>query len=267
MKKTTSSFLKSSDQTEFNNKTTSKNQPKRLLVSLKNICFSYPGSDKSVLDHLDMDIYEGDHIGMIAPNGTGKTTLLHTIMGLCCPDKGDIQIFGSYMQCEKDFASIRTRIGFLFQDSDDQLFCPSVLEDVAFGPLNIGFTSKEAKQIAEEKLELLGIQDLGNAITHKLSGGQKRLVALAAVLAMSPEILLLDEPTTGLDSKIKHNLSKVLTKDDLTYLVISHEFDFINIVADKVMTIEKGKVLTDRIIHLHCHEHIHKYGNRLHTHH
>ncbi len=162
------------------------------MIHLENISFSYPGSQGRVLDGLDLDIHPGDRIGLMAPNGSGKTTLLHTIMGLCPPQTGTIRIFDKVMEREADFAPIRTRVGLLFQDSDDQLFCPTVLEDVAFGPLNMGLSPKAAKQKALDVLAHLGIAAFAAQVTHRLSGGQKRLVALAAVLAMSPEVLLLD---------------------------------------------------------------------------
>lgn len=169
------------------------------IIHLEDIRFSYPGSTTKVLDGLNLEIDSGDRIGLMAPNGSGKTTLLHTIMGLCRPESGTIRIFDTPMNREADFSSIRTRVGLLFQDSDDQLFCPTVMEDVAFGPLNMGLGRKAAVAKAEDVLESLGIKDFRDRVTHRLSGGQKRLVALAAVLAMSPEVLLLDEPTSGLD--------------------------------------------------------------------
>ncbi|WDP88740.1 MAG: ABC transporter ATP-binding protein [Desulfobacter sp.] len=236
------------------------------IIHLENICFSYPGSSVKVLDGLDLDIHSGDRIGLMAPNGSGKTTLLHTIMGLCQPESGTIRIFDTPMTCEADFAAVRTRVGLLFQDSDDQLFCPTVLEDVAFGPLNMGLGRKKAKETAEEVLDSLGISPLGDRVTHRLSGGQKRLVALAAVLAMSPEVLLLDEPTSGLDTGVKQTLTGILNRLEISYLIISHEFNFLNGVTDKIYSMEGGKILTDEEIHFHRHEHVHKQGRHPHVH-
>jgi cobalt/nickel transport system ATP-binding protein len=236
------------------------------IIKLENISFSYPGSLIKVLDDLNLEINTGDRIGMMAPNGSGKTTLLHTIMGLCKPDKGSIKVFGNPMETEKDFSIIRTRVGLLFQDSDDQLFCPMVLDDVAFGPLNLGYSRQQAIDIARKALKNLGIEELEGSVTHQLSGGQKRLVALAAVLAMSPDVLLLDEPTSGLDIGFKQKLIQILNHLDITYFVISHEFDFINSVTDKVFSMENGKILTDAEIHIHRHEHVHKHGKQPHVH-
>ena len=236
------------------------------IIQLDNISFSYPGSSIKVLNQLDLEIQTGDRIGLMAPNGSGKTTLLHTIMGLCRPESGSIKIFGNAMETEADFSSIRTRVGLLFQDSDDQLFCPTVMEDVAFGPLNIGFSRKEAREKSFQVLESLGIGELKDRVTHRLSGGQKRLVALAAVLAMSPEILLLDEPTSGLDSTVKEKLTQILNHLNISYLIISHEFDFLNGVTDRIFSMEEGKILTDEEIHVHRHEHVHKHGRHPHVH-
>lgn len=249
---------------------TQHDQPDQPVIKLRDICFAYPGSDprteKLILDHLNLDIRPGDRIGMMAPNGSGKTTLLHTIMGLCRPKSGTVEIFGRPMKTETDFASIRTRIGLLFQDSDDQLFCPSVLEDVAFGPLNLGVDRNGAVQRAEETLDQLGIGHLKNSVTHRLSGGQKRLVAFAAVLAMGPDVLLLDEPTAGLDRDVKQSLMGILNKLNHTCLVISHEFDFVSNVTDKIYSMEAGRILTDDEIHVHYHEHVHKHGKQPHDH-
>ena len=173
-------------------------------ITLDKVTFYYPGADSPVLDRLDLEIRAGDRIGLMAPNGSGKTTLLHTIMGLCRPQSGQIRIFGTPMESETDFSRIRTRVGLLFQDSDDQLFCPTVLDDVAFGPLNQGASRKAAVEKAKNVLASLGLKGFEDRVTHRLSGGQKRLVALAAVLAMSPEVLLLDEPTSGLDTGVKN---------------------------------------------------------------
>ncbi|KPA18654.1 cobalt ABC transporter ATPase, partial [Candidatus Magnetomorum sp. HK-1] len=112
--------------------------PKDLIINLENISYTYPASDTIVLDHLDLKLYRGNRIGVIAPNGSGKTTLFNIIMGLVKPDAGNIEIFGNQVCSEKDFEKVRRKIGLLFQDSDDQLFSPTVLEDVAFGPLNLG---------------------------------------------------------------------------------------------------------------------------------
>ncbi len=239
---------------------------KKPIIELDQIIFSYPGADFKVLDRLDLRLFKGDRIGLMAPNGSGKTTLLHIIMGLCRPQSGLITIFGEPMLVESDFIPVRSKIGLLFQDSDDQLFCPTVLDDVAFGPLNLGYNRDEALCIANEILDRLGISEFKERITHRMSGGQKRLVALAAVLAMKPEVLLLDEPTAGLDHKVKEKLIDIMNNLDIPFLVISHEFEFLNSVTDKLYSMEMGKILTDDEIHIHHHEHVHRHGKHPHIH-
>jgi cobalt/nickel transport system ATP-binding protein len=226
-----------------------KNTP--CVIKLENLSFSYPGSIVNVLDSVNLEIRKGDKLGMIAPNGSGKTTLLHTIMGLCKPKRGVIEIFGKPIKDEKDFSYVRTKVGLLFQDADDQLFCPTVLDDVAFGPLNLGFSRQEAVKTARNALKNLGMEDFESSITMRLSGGQKRLIALAAILAMEPEVLLLDEPTAGLDKKVKEKLVQILNGLDISYFVISHEYAFVSAVTDKVYSMESGKILTDDEIHIH----------------
>jgi cobalt/nickel transport system ATP-binding protein len=191
------------------------------LIELKGITCGYPG-EKVVLKNLDFTLHRGDRIGLAAPNGGGKTTLFHTIMGLLTPSAGTIRLFSRSMGMEKDFEAVRHRIGLLFQDADDQLFSPTVLEDVAFGPLNMGKSRQEAIAISMKTLEYLGLKGFEDRITFKLSGGEKRLVSLATVLAMDPEVLLLDEPTGGLDNTTKERLKTVLTELDLSCVLISH---------------------------------------------
>lgn len=235
------------------------------IVRLRNIGFTYPAG-RPVLDHLSFDMYKGDRIGLVAPNGSGKTTLLHIIMGLLKPDEGQIEIFGRSVREEKDFVEVRQRIGMLFQDADDQLFSPTVLEDVAFGPLNIGKSKQQAVAIAQRVLDQLGLQGFENRITFKLSGGEKRLVALATVLAMEPEVLLLDEPTSGLDETTKARLKEILLALDLSYILISHEFDFMAEVVGTFYTLRGGQLVEETELHHHDHAHCHPLGRLPHEH-
>ena len=235
------------------------------LISLKNISFAYPGGP-SVIDGLDLELRAGDRIGLAAPNGSGKTTLFHLIMGLVLPTAGRMEIFGCPARTENDFIEIRRRIGMLFQDSDDQLFSPTVLEDIAFGPLNQGLGRQEALNVSRRTLAYLGLEGFEDRITIKLSGGEKRLVALATVLAMKPAVLLLDEPTAGLDEKTKRRLVDILNRLDLSYIVISHEYDFLAATADPIYTMDRGRILLDEQLHIHQHQHAHRVGGVPHRH-
>ncbi len=236
------------------------------IIRLKGIEFTYPGAGKATLDGLDLEVFEGDNIGIIAPNGSGKTTLFHAIMGLCRPGSGSIEIFGRPMKKEADFAGVRLKLGLLFQDSDDQLFSPTVLDDVAFGPLNQGLSQEDALAVARGALASLGLEKFENCITHKLSGGQKRLAALASVLAMKPKVLLLDEPTAGLDPTVKKMLVTILNRLNISSLVISHDYDFLLDVTNHLLSMEDGKIIHGDQLHIHRHEHIHKHGRQPHKH-
>jgi cobalt/nickel transport system ATP-binding protein len=236
-----------------------------LIINLTDISFSYLGGPE-VLDKLNLKFSRNEKIGLIGPNGSGKTTLFYIIMGLLKPLSGNIEIFGKPVKEEKDFRDVRKRIGLLFQDADDQLFSPTVLEDVAFGPLNLGKSKNEAIDIARKILEFLDLTGFEDRLTYKLSGGEKRLVSLAAVLAMEPEILLLDEPTTGLDEKTKTKIKKTLRELDLSYILISHEFVLLSEITDSIYTMDKGKIIFDEEVHLHEHVHTHPHGSYFHEH-
>jgi cobalt/nickel transport system ATP-binding protein len=236
-----------------------------LIINLEEITFSFPGS-APVLNKLDFKFYQGDRIGLVAPNGSGKTTFFHIIMGLLKPDSGHMKIFGERVKEEKDFLAVRRRIGLLFQDADDQLFSPTVLEDVAFGPLNLGKTKDEAIAISLKTLAFLGLEGFENRITFKLSGGEKKLVALATVLALEPEVLLLDEPSAGLDETTKERLISILSDLDISYLIVSHEFDFLSEITDSIYTMKNRRILLETEMHLHQHIHAHNYGSQPHAH-
>ncbi|MDZ7582572.1 MAG: ABC transporter ATP-binding protein [Deltaproteobacteria bacterium] len=235
------------------------------IIKLDRITFSYPGASP-VLKDLDFSLFEKDRIGLIAPNGSGKTTLFHIIMGLLKPTAGHIEIFGQPVAGEKDFVAVRRRIGLLFQDSDDQLFSPTVLEDVAFGPLNLGKSKQEAIAISRKTLAFLGLDGFEDRITIRLSGGEKRLVSMATVLAMEPQAMLLDEPSAGLDEATKIRLIDILKNLDISYVIVSHEFDFLTQITDTIYTLQNGRIEVDTAALLHEHLHAHPYGRHPHKH-
>jgi cobalt/nickel transport system ATP-binding protein len=235
------------------------------IIKLENITFSYPDT-APVLKDLDFSLFAEDRIGLIAPNGSGKTTFFHLIMGLLKPTTGRIEIFGQPVAEEKDFVSVRRRIGLLFQDADDQLFSPTVLEDVAFGPLNQGKSKEEAIAISRKTLSFLGLEGFEDRITIRLSGGEKRLVSLATVLAMEPQAMLLDEPSAGLDEATKNRLIDILKNLDISYVIVSHEFDFLSEITDTIYTLQNGRIQVDTAAHPHEHVHAHPYGRHPHKH-
>ena len=235
------------------------------IISLQDINFSYPGG-KTVLDQLNFEFYKGDRIGLIAPNGSGKTTFFHIIMGLNKPTSGCVELFGKGVTTAKDFEEVRRRIGFLFQDPDDQLFSPTVIEDVAFGPLNLGKSKEEALTIARRTLADLGLAGFEDRVTFKLSGGEKRLVSLATVLAMEPDVLLLDEPLNALDYDTSLKIAEIISKLEQSYIIISHDIDFALYATNKICTIVHGKISFEDEAQVHVHRHVHPHGRYPHKH-
>lgn len=211
------------------------------LFRLTGLSFAYDRA-QPVLDGADFSLMPGETVALTGANGVGKTTLFHLMVGLRRPDAGTIEAFGAARRKEKDFRDVRVRAGLLFQDSDDQLFCPTVAEDIAFGPLNQGKTLEEARRIVADTLAMLGLQGFGPRITHTLSGGQKRLVALATVLAMNPEVLLLDEPTNALDDDTAKRLTAILQALPQAKVVISHDAAFLTRIATRQVRLERGRL-------------------------
>lgn len=212
------------------------------MIEVKGLSFSYPDSDVEVFSHLNFSLQAGRRIGITGANGSGKTTLFHLIMGLLRPTAGQISVFNKPCVTRGDFFEARRKVGLLFQNSDDQLFYPTVEDDIAFGPLNLGKTHAEARAIVADKCETLGLTHLQKKLTHRLSGGEKKLVALTAVAAMQPQCLLLDEPASGLDKASTDKLIQYLKEHCNTYAIATHNRDFLAAVTDKVYVIENGRM-------------------------
>lgn len=236
------------------------------MISLRGIGFSY-GDGRVVLKGVDFDLGKGSKAGLIGCNGSGKTTLLYIMMGLLKPSAGEVTLFGKPMRKERDFLEARRRMGFVFQNADDQLFSPTVLEDVAFGLLNQGRPPGEARTKALETLERLNLKGFEERLIHRLSGGEKKLVSIATVLACDPEVLLLDEPTTGLDVETCERIIEILNNLPISYLIVSHEYDFLARTTREIYSIRDGAVTYNGdSSSLHSHYHIHPVGD-LHHHH
>lgn len=226
-----------------------------VLLAMRGVALRYPGG-REVLNGVDFSLAAGERVAIVGANGAGKTTLLHLLVGLRRPTAGTITAFGRERRREADFRDVRARVGLLFQDPDDQLFCPTVLEDVAFGPLNLGRSRREAIAIAERTLDALGLAGFGERITHKLSGGEKRLVSLATVLAMDPEVLLLDEATNGLDADSHARLTELLRGLPQAMAFVSHDERLIAGLATRAVLMQAGR-LADASLHAHPHRHVH----------
>jgi len=235
------------------------------LIQLQGVTFAYPGHEP-VLRGVDFTLSRGQRLGLIGPNGTGKTTLAHLVLGLLRPRDGTIRLFGREAHAEKDFSACRGRIGLLFQNAEDQLFYPTVLEDVAFGPLNLGKSPSEAASTARSTLQRLGLAGFEDRLTHRLSGGEKKLVALATVLAMEPEVLFLDEPSNELDMDTRARLMEVMADLPQSTIVISHDFDFLARTTTDIYSISDGRIHFDGPTTLHEHVHAHTHGHLPHRH-
>lgn len=235
------------------------------FIELRGVTVRHTPSSSAVLEDLDFSLNLGQRLGLIGANGSGKTTLFSTIMGLVRPENGSVLFQGQELFADKDFRQLRRETGLLFQDADDQLFSPTVLEDVAFGPLNLGLSPAEAKERAVETLARLGLAGFEERVTHKLSGGEKKLTALATILAMQPKALLLDEPTNDLDPGTRERLVQILNELDMALVVISHDWDFLERTTRETLCLENGK-LGDGHAVLHAHVHAHPAGAAPHVH-
>lgn len=214
---------------------------KRALIEIKELTFSYNGA-KPLFENLKFVLHEGERVGLKGKTGAGKTTLLYLIMGFLKPQGGEIILFEKPRKSEEDFAEVRTKLGFLFQDPEIQLFCPTIKEDIAFGPLNLGMKREEIFRIIKEVSEYFGIAHLLERSVLQLSGGEKKICALASVMAMRPKVYLLDEPTAGLDEVYKERLHRFLRDNAETYLIVSHDDDFLEETCEKIYYLEDGKL-------------------------
>jgi cobalt/nickel transport system ATP-binding protein len=210
------------------------------LIRMRGVDFAYEPT-RPVLRGLDFQIGPGEKVGLLGANGSGKTTLLHVVVGLCKPQAGEVEVFGSLRRRERDFAEVRRLVGITFQDPDDQLFCPTVLEDVAFGPLNLGLRPAEATRAAEDALARVGLDGYADRLTHRLSFGEKKLAALAAVLAMQPRALLLDEPADGLDEVHTGRLRALLMGLPQAMVIASHDRGFLEGIVTRRIRLREGR--------------------------
>jgi cobalt/nickel transport system ATP-binding protein len=212
------------------------------LIELRDVDFAYEPA-RPVLQGCNFALCRGERIALTGANGCGKTTLLHLIVGLLHPTNGRIAAFGCERAIEADFHEVRRRAGLLFQDADDQLFCPTVAEDIAFGPLNLGKPRDEVRRIVSSTLESLGLGGYEHRMTYHLSGGETRLIALATVLAMQPDVLLLDEPNGELDEAARERLIAILNGLPQAMIIVSHDRDFRERVTRGVTVLKDGKLV------------------------
>jgi cobalt/nickel transport system ATP-binding protein len=200
----------------------------------------------AVLEGLDLTIAPGERVGLIGPNGAGKTTLLLALIGLRPLAGGSLQVAGLDAARKSNWPTIRQRVGVVFQRPDDQLFSASVFDDVAFGPLNLGLGADAVEQRTHAALERVGAAHLAGRVSHHLSAGEQRRVALACVLVMAPETIVLDEPTSDLDPRGRGELLRLLGGLDQTLIVASHDLEFVRASCQRVVVLDGGKAVADR---------------------
>lgn len=213
------------------------------MIQIKNISFSYPDGNQA-LNKVSICIESGSSVAVVGANGAGKSTLLALLVGILTPSEGEIEIAGIPLNKNR-LEEIRKKVGFVFQNPDDQLFMARVYDDVAFGPRNFGFSADETKEMADRAVAIMKIEHLINRAPHKLSGGEKRNVAIATVLAMDPEVILFDEPSSYLDPKSRRNFICAMSELDHTKLIATHDLDLVLDLCERVIVLRKGEVFAD----------------------
>ncbi|MBI4634174.1 MAG: ATP-binding cassette domain-containing protein [Deltaproteobacteria bacterium] len=213
------------------------------IVEFQDVHFSYPDGTIA-LNGLSFKIFHGESVGIVGANGAGKSTLLMHMNGYLHPASGRIHV-GDFQLDSRTCQEIRKKVGLVFQNPDDQLFMPTVYEDVAFGPLNLGVSPELVKESVDQALATVGCTALKDKPPHHLSSGQKSAVAIAAVIAMHPDILVMDEPASNLDPKSRRKLINLLKCFEHTKIIASHDLDLILDVCRRCILIREGRVAAD----------------------
>ncbi len=212
------------------------------MLEIENLSVKYPDGTLAV-DSLNMNIKNGERIALVGGNGAGKTSLILAVSGII-ESSGNVKIDDIYLN-KNNISEIRKRVGVLFQNPDDQLFMASIYEDIAFGPRNLGIDEETIEHRVDDRLKLLNIEHLKYKTALKLSGGEKRMAALATVLAMKPSVMLLDEPTAFLDPKARRNLINILKKLPHSMLIATHDLTFAQEVCENTIVLKNGKIFTE----------------------
>ena len=211
------------------------------MIEFQNVSFSY--GEAPVVENLSFSIKKGENVGLIGANGAGKSTIMKLMLGLIS-GSGEINVGGLPMNKE-NLAEIRRKIGFVLQDSDNQMFMPTVYEDMIFGPRNYGLSKEETEKRADDVLSQLSLQDLKHRHNHKISGGEKRMAAIATILAMEPEMILMDEPSTALDPVNRRTVINTINRLPQTKLIASHDLDMILDTCQRVILLSHGAIVAD----------------------
>ena len=213
------------------------------VLDLRGLAFRYPGSQQALFG-VDLHVHAGERVALLGPNGAGKTTLVLHLNGVLRAGAGTVSVSGLSVD-DANLAEIRRRVGIVFQDPDDQLFMPTVRDDVAFGPANLGLRGAELEARVAMALAAAGVADLADRVPHHLSFGQRRRVAIATVLAMEPDILVLDEPTSNLDPASRRELADILRALPVTVLMVTHDLPYAAELCERSLILSGGVVVAD----------------------
>lgn len=213
------------------------------IVEVSDLCYSYPDGNQA-LKGISFRITHGESVAVVGANGAGKSTLLLHLNGYISPQQGSVRI-GDYPLTKETLPEVRRTVGMVFQDPDDQLFMPTVREDVAFGPLNLGFPPEEVEFRVLAALERVGAISLLDRAPYHLSGGEKRAVAIATVLAMSPDILVMDEPSSNLDPAARRRLINLLRSFNHTKIIATHDLEMVADLCPRTIVFQQGKIAAD----------------------
>ena len=211
------------------------------MIEFQNVSFAY--GQTPVVENLSFSIQKGETVGLIGANGAGKSTIMKLMLGLLS-GSGSIRVDGLTVSKE-NLSEIRRKIGFVLQDSDNQMFMPTVYEDMIFGPRNYGLSKEAADEKVDTILEQLGLQELKHRHNHKISGGEKRMAAIATILAMEPEMILMDEPSTVLDPVNRRTVINTINRLPQTKLIASHDLDMILDTCQRVILLSHGAIVAD----------------------
>jgi len=211
------------------------------VVEIRDLSYNYPDGTPA-LNEVSLDVMERESIGIIGPNGAGKSTLLLHLNGILQSKNGAIRILDMPLT-DTNLRKIRSKVCLVFQDPEDQLFMPTVFDDVAFGLVNLGYDAETVREKVEKILERVDLSGRGNRSAHHLSFGEKKLVSLATALVMEPEILLLDEPTSNLDRKERREIMRFLEEIDKTKIIVSHDLEMVEQLCKRIVVMNRGKVI------------------------
>ncbi len=212
-------------------------------LELRDVVYRYPDGHQA-LHGIDLTVERGERVAVLGPNGAGKTTLVLTLNGILTPQLGAVTVSGLRVEKE-NLREIRRRVGIVFQDPDDQLFMPTVREDVAFGPANLGLRGVELEACVATALDIVGMSAAARRSPHHLSFGERRRVALATVLAMQPDVLVLDEPSSNLDPVARRELAEIVAELDVSVVLVTHDLPYGLQLCDRAVVLDEGRVVAD----------------------